>query len=63
MGVLHSLCIKNIFYDKMYQRLFYFDLTIYLIWPSFMTKPFTIPKRYSKMYSAFCADTHNVTTF
>ena len=27
-GVLHSLSIKNIFYDKMDLRLFYFDVAI-----------------------------------
>ena len=30
MGVLHSFSIKNIFYDKMDVRLFYFRVTIYL---------------------------------
>ena len=30
MGVLHSFSIKNIFYDKMDLRLFYFRVTIYL---------------------------------
>ena len=29
MGVLHSFSIKNIFYDKMDLRLFYFGVTIY----------------------------------
>ena len=29
MGVLHSFSIKNIFYDKMDLRLFYFHVTIY----------------------------------
>ena len=29
MGVLHSFSIKNIFYDKMDLRLFYFDVAIY----------------------------------
>ena len=29
MGVLHSFSIKNIFYDKMELRLFYFDVAIY----------------------------------
>ena len=28
MGVLHSFSIKNIFYDKMNFRLFYFHVTI-----------------------------------
>ena len=28
MGVLHSLSIKKIFYDKMELRLFYFKLAI-----------------------------------
>ena len=27
MGVLHSFSIKNIFYDKIDLRLFYFDVT------------------------------------
>ena len=30
MGILHSFSVKNIFYDKMYFRLFYFDVAIYL---------------------------------
>ena len=29
MCVLHSFSIKNIFYDKMDLRLFYFNVTIY----------------------------------
>ena len=29
MGVLHSFSIKNIFYDKMDLRHFYFDVAIY----------------------------------
>ena len=29
LGVLHSFSIKNIFYDKMELRLFYFHVTIY----------------------------------
>ena len=29
VGVLHSFSIKNIFYDKMDLRFFYFDVTIY----------------------------------
>ena len=29
MGVLHSFFIKNIFYDKMDLRLFYFHVTIF----------------------------------
>ena len=29
MGVLHSFSIKNIFYDKMDLRLFYFRMTIF----------------------------------
>ena len=29
-GVLHSFSIKNIFYDKMDLRLFYFDVAILL---------------------------------
>ena len=29
MGVLHSFSIKNIFYDKMDLRLFYFHVTTY----------------------------------
>ena len=28
MGVLHSFSIKNVFYDKMDLRPFYFDVTI-----------------------------------
>ena len=28
IGVLHSFSIKNIFYDKMDLRLFYFDVAI-----------------------------------
>ena len=28
MGVLHLFSIKNIFYDKMYLKLFYFDVAI-----------------------------------
>ena len=31
MGVLHSFSIKNIFYDKMDFRLFYFRMTIFLL--------------------------------
>ena len=31
LGVLHSFSIKNIFYDKMYLRLFYFYVTIYFV--------------------------------
>ena len=30
MGVLHSFSIKNIFYDKMNLRLFYFDVAAWL---------------------------------
>ena len=29
MGVLHSFSIKNIFYDKMDLRVFYFDVANY----------------------------------
>ena len=29
MGVLHSFSIKNIFYDTMNLRLFYFDVTTF----------------------------------
>ena len=29
MGILHSFSLKNIFYDKMDLRLFYFHVTIY----------------------------------
>ena len=29
MGVLHSFFIKNIFYDKMDLRLFYFDVAMF----------------------------------
>ena len=31
MGVLHSFSIKNIFYDKIDLRLFYFPVTILMI--------------------------------
>ena len=31
MGVLQSFSIKNIFYDKMDLRLFYFGVTIYTL--------------------------------
>ena len=31
MGVLHSFSIKNIFYDKMDFRLFYFHVTIWCL--------------------------------
>ena len=31
MGVLQSFSIKNIFYDKMDFRLFYFGVTIYTL--------------------------------
>ena len=40
-GVLHSFSIKNIFYDKMDLRLFYFHMTIL----NFMTGT-GVPKRF-----------------
>ena len=36
MGVLHSFSIKNIFYDKMDLKLFYFDVTMCLLATDFI---------------------------
>ena len=40
MGVLHSFSIKNIFYDKMDLKLFYFHVTIHC--------PFILQNRFKK---------------
>ena len=37
-GVLHSFSMKNIFYDKIDLRLFYFDVAIYWLQLHLLTK-------------------------
>ena len=62
MGVLHSFPIKNIFYDTMYLRLYYFDVAIYA-WSSFKSISSRFHWRFLKDFAILLYKTDNFEFF